>query len=885
MTRRLNFPKLVLTRLPTPEQVVRPDNVQYQNKENEDYLQQLEELRADLPNKILKYYNKADRAYAIKRYTSWNELQHNLAILLIKPQAIERIDAEYQRLIASDLVNTKLVTLEPDDLTHDYSQRYLHINMMVINTLPRAIRLAIWKILQPNFVDDNWNEYVVYLYQGLYDLLMDYPKEGFCIAINLLSLLYKHRANYLCNLTIYQYLDSLICVPYIIANMNAKTRRDDAQKFLDNFPETFYNELVYILFTDPTDDWYKEAYKNAKKLLRYMVDELPFTPNYIAQLYAAIARHEASINSTALSDFLKQYIDNHQRINQQKKAKIADEKSLSMVAPDKIDTNTNGIPAALLNSAWQQQTRKRSFALNETIYIEENAKKNIESQLPILEALLPPIIANTNKPLPIDAFEQLLLMLKLSTEDKPIPALAEVLPAFTKESLAHLSDELWNDYIDNRVAGGYSAYFPEEDDLRIHGIFNKEKKWFMTASVWLADERLADKIWPFMKKFESHSYVRSSILHSFKVLAALASNYPDSKRGDAAVKMLIKLASKSRSTLRPHATQALETYGKNLGLSMEALADRLLPDFELTQNGTKVIDYHPNDQNSRKLTISVTPDLKFTYQDETGKSYKNPPKARQIDDDEVVKKILDQHKLDKKELRGIATDLPKALEKMMVSQRSISISDFLNYYVKHPVAQVLVKRLVWQVQTVDIDKTIKTDKQTFRVSESLELLDSEDNTLADKWLAEDTQVSLPHPILLLDEKIEQWSEVFADYELIQPFEQLSRPLYYLTDTEKTTNKIQRFDEVHFARGSLMGLTSPAKGWEGFSFGRGNYNGFSKNINDHQVDITLYDGFPMWDKAPDDDKGHKIETIELSNNMDEISASEYLLAIEEMARVS
>ena len=83
----------------------------------------------------------------------------------------------------------------------------------------------------------------------------------------------------------------------------------------------------------------------------------------------------------------------------------------------------------------------------------------------------------------------------------------------------------------------------------------------------------------------------------------------------------------------------------------------------------------------------------------------------------------------------------------------------------------------------------------------------------------------------------------------------------------------------------MGLTSAAKGWEGFSHGRGDYHGFSKDINGHQISIVLYDGFPMWDKVPDVDKGHKIERIELSNNIDEISASECLLAIEELARVS
>ena len=881
MTRRLSFPKLELARLPAPEQVVMPEGTNYKNSNNKHYSQKLEKLYTDLPQQIFKCYDEAHRIQATENYNNWNKLQLDLAILLIKPDAIERIDAEYQHLLASGLADNLLVTLNHSDLTHDYSKRNHFIEMMVINKLPRAIRLAIWRILKPDFILDNFSNRVDVLRQGLVDLLLDYPKEGFTIAIDLLPLFYEHRTNRLYSLDICQYLDSRICVPYIIANMNAKTHRKFAHEFIDNFPETFYNELVYILFTKPCDDWYKDAHKNAKKLVQYMIDNESSADNHLTQLRAATHRYDAQTKDTPLTDFINNYIDNHQQITQQKKALKEAESTITLVTPKQMDTNDNGLPQSLLNTDWQKQTRKRKFELDETIWNRE-VEQTASKQIPILEALTPPIIARTKQPLPIDAFEQLLLMLKLSTEDKPIPALAEVLPAFTSESLTHLADELWHDYIENRVAGGYSAYFPEENNPRIYGIFNTKNKWFMNASSWLADETLADKVWRFMKNYESDSHVRSSILHSFKVLAALASTYPDSKRGDAALKMLIKLSNKARSTLRAHAQSALEGYAKRLDLSMEALAERLLPDFDLNTRGTKVVDYHPSATDSRKLTISLTPELTFTYQDETGKTYKTAPKARVTDDVAAVNEFLHQHKEEKKELRAISTDLPKTLEKMMISQRTVSLADFMRYYVHHPVMTVFAQQLLWQIQLTD--QAEANNQHPFRVSASLELLDSEDSALNDKNL-NNALVSLVHPMHLSATDIQQWAEIFSDYEIIQPFEQLSRPLYYLTDAEKTTNKIQRFDEVRFARGSLMGLTSATKGWEGFSHGRGDYHGFSKNMNGHHLAIHLYDGFPMWDKVPDDDKGHKIERIELPKDIDNLSVSELLGDINEMARVS
>lgn len=904
MTRRLSFPKLVLNRLPAAEQVVMPKDADYKNlttPKKQRFEATLKTIQDDLPKNVFAHYDPADYAYAQQVYTGWNSLQRNLALLALKPQALERIYDDYQKLVALADDDSKAITpittikIEISDFifdTFDNDCGYLSIKIELLNLLPYAIRLPMWQLLTTGFLPFS-SEYGMHSFtECVHDLLLDYPEQGFDIAITLLPLMNQNIDMLRKVVFLTQYLDSHVCVPYVIMGMNSvKTKRYiNPNVFITHFPDTFYDEMVYILFTKAADNWHKKAQVHAKKLLQHMIESMTdnkeHTPDYLAALRAATHRYEvkhSAHHDTPLTDFLNHYVDNHQQITQEKQALNEAESTITLMTAKQIPTDNDGIPKSLLNTDWQKQTRKRKFELNETIW-NKQTKTATSKQIPILEALTPPIIASTNKPLPSKAFEQLLLMLKLSTEDKPVFTLAEVLPAFTDESLAQLSDELWQDYMNNRVAGGYSAYF-SEDNPRLYGVFNTQNKWFMTASAWMANETLAKNVWQLIKECESESYLRSSILHSFKVLSALASMYPDSKRGDTALKMLIKISNKSRSTLRPHAQSALQGYAERLNVSLEDLAERLLPDFGLDARGTKILDYNPSVTDSRKLTVALTPELTFTYQDARGKSYKTLPKACATDDVDAVSEFLNQHKDEKKELRAISSDLPKSLEKMMIHQRALSLADFMRYYVHHPVMTVLTQKLLWQIQVADDANKSADDKQTLRVSESLELLDSADIALKDELLTDNMLISLVHPLKLSATELQEWAEVFSDYELSQPFSQLSRPLYYLTDQERTSGAVHRFDDVRFAMGSLIGLKSAHKGWDVFSHGGGHCDGFTKTVNGHHLQIALIERFGMWESVSSADQGHRIESIKLPKDIDELSASELLHDINEMARVS
>lgn len=100
----------------------------------------------------------------------------------------------------------------------------------------------------------------------------------------------------------------------------------------------------------------------------------------------------------------------------------------------------------------------------------------------------------------------------------------------------------------------------------------------------------------------------------------------------------------------------------------------------------------------------------------------------------------------------------------MITQRTWTRNDFMKLIAGHPLMRQLAIGVVWSTQA--------GKKQCFfRVAEDGTLADVRDSSLA---LNNSEVMSIAHPIVLTNADKKSWSAVFADYEIIQPFEQLAR---------------------------------------------------------------------------------------------------------------
>ncbi|WP_030477218.1 WGR and DUF4132 domain-containing protein [Lentzea albidocapillata] len=150
----------------------------------------------------------------------------------------------------------------------------------------------------------------------------------------------------------------------------------------------------------------------------------------------------------------------------------------------------------------------------------------------------------------------------------------------------------------------------------------------------------------------------------------------------------------------------------------------------------------------------------------------------------------------KKDVRTIASDQIQRLERAMVDQRTWTAEEFHTVLADHPLLWHIVRRLVW----------ITAGGQSFRLAEDRTLADSGDDEFT---LPEDATVRVAHPVGLQAE-LEAWGEVFADYEILQPFPQLGRPLHLVPAGEDLLPHLKKYCDVDLPVGKILSLTK--KGW-------------------------------------------------------------------------
>jgi len=250
--------------------------------------------------------------------------------------------------------------------------------------------------------------------------------------------------------------------------------------------------------------------------------------------------------------------------------------------------------------------------------------------------------------------------------------------------------------------------------------------------------------------------------------------------------------------LKKKAQEFMEAIATDRGMSRTQLEDRIVPDLDLDERGTRLFDF-----GSRQFTVVLDADLKPVVRDESGKLKSDLPKPGAKDDADKAKAALADWKLLKKQLREAIKVQAFRLEQAMVTGRHWTIHEFEQLLVHHPLLINLVRRLVWG----GYDNKGKLTR-TFRVTEEREYADSGDEKTMLDGLA---SVGIVHPLHLSADERSAWGQVFGDYEIFAPFPQLGRLVLALEGEEAKEREIKRFNEVKIPAGAFLG-TMEKLGW-------------------------------------------------------------------------
>ncbi|GHG95803.1 DUF4132 domain-containing protein [Streptomyces lanatus] len=396
----------------------------------------------------------------------------------------------------------------------------------------------------------------------------------------------------------------------------------------------------------------------------------------------------------------------------------------------------------------------------------------LPARMPVVGAwaeavLLPQILLKEGDALPLEAARHAITLLALSKPGEVYPGLDVLTEHCTADSLAAFA---WGLFEQWRLAG-----------------MPPKESWALHALGWLGDDDTVRRLTPVLRAWPGEGAHHRAV-EGLNVLATIGS--------DVALLHLHGIAQRVPfKALKVRAQEKIAEVAEGLGLTAEQLGDRLVPDFGLDADGSTVIDY-----GTRKFTVGFDEQLRPYVRDADGKPRKALPAPAAKDDPELAPAERKRFAALKKDVRTVATDQVRRLEAAMVNGRSWTAAEFQELFVAHPLLWHLVRRLVWLSEA---DGAVTA----FRVAEDRTFADVEDDELA---LPEDATVRLAHP-LRLDGDLGAWSELFADYEILQPFPQLGRAVHALTEEEAASHRLARFEDETVPVGKLLGLTK--RGWE------------------------------------------------------------------------
>ncbi|MET8760083.1 DUF4132 domain-containing protein [Lentzea sp. NPDC004782] len=307
--------------------------------------------------------------------------------------------------------------------------------------------------------------------------------------------------------------------------------------------------------------------------------------------------------------------------------------------------------------------------------------------------------------------------------------------------------------------------------------------WALAALGWFGDDSTVRALSPLIRAWPGESQHAKAVA-ALDVLADIGTEVALSHLNSIAEKVKFK-------GLKIRAQEKVTQIAAELGLSREQLADRLVPRLGLDDEASLVIDYGP-----RRFRVGFDEQLKPHVLDPDGKRRKDLPKPAAKDDLEKAPLEHKRYLTLKKDVRAVAADQIHRLERSMVDQRTWTAEEFHTVLAGHPLLRHIVRRLVW----------ITDDGVSFRLAEDRTLADSSDDEFT---LAGNATVRVAHPVDLQD-SLAAWGEVFADYEILQPFPQLGRPLHVLAPGEDFLARLEHHCDRPYAVGRVLSLTK--RGW-------------------------------------------------------------------------
>jgi hypothetical protein len=308
--------------------------------------------------------------------------------------------------------------------------------------------------------------------------------------------------------------------------------------------------------------------------------------------------------------------------------------------------------------------------------------------------------------------------------------------------------------------------------------------WALDALGWLGDDDTVRRLAPLIRAWPGDGGHARAVA-GLGVLAAIGT--------DVALRHLFGISARvAFKALREQARQKVTDVAAGLRLRPEQLADRLIPDLGLDADGSRTLDYGP-----RRFLVGFDEQLRPFVADQDGTRRKELPRPAAEDDPVLAAASYRQFAAQTKEARAVAAEQTRRLEQAMVDGRRWSATEFRELFVAHPLVGRIVRRLVWA----------SYDGAGVPVGALRVTADRGFANLRGEVTGHDPAavVGVAHP-LHLGADLAGWSQLLAEHGIVQPFRQLDREVYALTDAERAATNLDRFTGRVVPTRKVLGLS-------------------------------------------------------------------------------
>lgn len=215
------------------------------------------------------------------------------------------------------------------------------------------------------------------------------------------------------------------------------------------------------------------------------------------------------------------------------------------------------------------------------------------------------------------------------------------------------------------------------------------------------------------------------------------------------------------------------------GMTVEELADQIIPTFGFNSSAEKEVSY-----GTRTFRVTLNPDFTLSVFDlEKQKVSKSLPAPTKHDDRKKAEKAREELSTLNKIVKTQTKIQRKRLEQSLKNGRTWPRKIWQTIFIENPVMRYITTGLVWGVYKEG------QLRKSFRYMENGKCITVDEKEFI---LSDDAILSLVHPVDLTSEILSGWKKQLDDQGISPLLPQLTAPVYYLSEEEKQVNTITRY---------------------------------------------------------------------------------------------